>query len=72
MCDTDAWHVFTACNQNFLFVQVPMDVPQHALDMITKFMRNQSLVETNDVTVRTTTDIAAYRLGRKSGSVDVS
>ncbi|DBA94519.1 hypothetical protein WJX77_001353 [Trebouxia sp. C0004] len=51
---------------------VPMDVPMHALDMITKFTRNQSLVETKDVTFRPTVDFAAKSLGRKSGSVDVS
>ncbi len=45
-----------------------MDVPRHALDMITKFTRNQSLVETNDVTIRTTTNIAAKSLGRKYGT----
>ena len=72
MCDTDALHLFTACNKSLLFVQVPMDVPMHALDMITKFTRNQSLVETNDVTFRTTANFAAKSLGRKSGSVDVS
>ena len=60
--DTDA---LTACNKSSLFVQVPMDVPRPALDMITKFTRNQSLVETNDVTILTTMNVAAKSLGRK-------
>ncbi len=72
MCDTDAAHLVTPCNKSFSFVQVPMDVPMHALDMITKFTRNQSLVGTNDVTFRTTRNVEAKSLGRKSGSVDVS
>ena len=60
--------VHRCCNKSFLFVQVPMDVPRHALDMITKFTRNQSLVETNDDTIRTTTNVAAKSLGRKYGT----
>lgn len=45
-----------------------MDVPRHALDMITNFTRNQSLVETNNVAIRTTLNVAAKSLGRKYGT----
>lgn len=60
--------LYRCCSKSFLFVQVPMDVPRHALDMITNFTRNQSLVETNDVAIRTTLNVAAKSLGRKYGT----
>ncbi len=49
-----------------------MDQGANALDMITKFTRNQSLVQQDPSYFDVAVDHAVGLLGRKSGTVDVS
>ena len=55
-------------------LQVPMDQGANALDMITKFTRNQPLVETESILHLASDEVklADDLLGRKSGPADMS